>query len=52
MLCNHADPILTWDECVICAESLRRALNKLADLDLGPKDVETLMAAIRRELAA
>ena len=50
--CEHADPIATWDECFVCAEALRRAFNRLADLDLGPKDVETLMAAIRREAAA
>ena len=52
MTCEHADPIATWDECFVCAEALRRAFNRLADLDLGPKDVETLMAAIRREAAA
>ena len=49
-MCDHADPIQTWDECFICAEALRRAFNRLADLDLGPRDVETLMQAIR-ELA-
>ena len=49
-MCDHADPITTWDECFVCSEVMRRALNKMADLDLGPKDAETLLQNIR-ELA-
>jgi hypothetical protein len=45
--CDHADPITTWDECAVCSEAMRRALNKMADLDLGPRDAEVLLQTIR-----
>jgi hypothetical protein len=52
---NHTadhDPTIDHAECFVCAEALRRAFNRLADLDLGPKDVETLMRTIREEATA
>jgi len=50
MTCDHADPLLTFEECFVCAEKLRVALNKMADLDLGPRDAMALVRTIR-ELA-
>jgi hypothetical protein len=44
------DPIRDHDRCEGCNALLRRAFNRLADYDLGPRDADTLMAAIRREL--
>jgi len=44
------DPIRDHEWCDGCNALLRRALNRLGDLDLGPRDVDTLMAAIRQEL--
>jgi len=45
------DPIRDHAWCEVCNAQLRRAFNRLADLDLGPRDADRLMAAIRRELA-
>jgi hypothetical protein len=44
------DPIRDHAWCDDCNARLRRAFNRLGDLDLGPRDVDVLMAAIRREL--
>jgi len=44
------DPIRDHEWCEVCNARLRRAFNRLGDLDLGPRDVDTLMAAIREEL--
>jgi len=45
------DPIRDHERCEGCNALLRRALNRLADRDLGPRDADRLMAAIREELA-
>jgi hypothetical protein len=44
------DPTVDFDRCEVCNALLRRAFNRLADRDLGPRDADTLMAAIREEL--
>jgi hypothetical protein len=44
------DPIRDHEWCDDCNARLRRAFNRLGDLDLGPRDADMLMAAIRREL--
>jgi hypothetical protein len=44
------DPTVDFDRCEVCNALLRRAFNRLADRDLGPRDAATLMAAIREEL--
>ena len=44
------DPTIDHDRCEVCNARLRRAFNRLADYDLGPRDADMLMAAIRREL--
>jgi hypothetical protein len=44
------DPIRDHDRCEVCNALLRRAFNRLGYRDLGPRDVDTLMAAIREEL--
>jgi hypothetical protein len=44
------DPIRDHAWCDDCNARLRRAFNRLGDLDLGPRDADVLMAAIRREL--
>jgi len=51
-MCDHADPITTFEECFICAEKLRLALNRMADLDFGPKDAMTLIRKIREVATA
>jgi len=44
------DPTIDHGRCDVCNALLRRAFVRLADRDLGPRDVDTLMAAIREEL--
>jgi hypothetical protein len=44
------DPIRDHEWCDGCNALLRRAFNRLADYDLGPRDADMLMAAIRKEL--
>jgi hypothetical protein len=44
------DPIRDHEWCPDCNARLRRAFNDLADLDLGPRDVDALMARIREVL--
>jgi hypothetical protein len=44
------DPVRDHEWCPDCNARLRRAFNDLADLDLGPRDADALMAAIHREL--
>jgi hypothetical protein len=44
------DPVTDHAECFECNARLRRAFNHLADMDLGPRDVDTLMTRLR-ELA-
>jgi len=44
------DPVRDHDRCEICNALLRRAFDRLADLDLGPRDADELIAAIRAEL--
>jgi hypothetical protein len=44
------DPIRDHAWCDDCNARLRRVFNRLGDLDLGPRDADALMAAIRREL--
>lgn len=44
------DPILMWEQCPSCNIGLRLAFNKLADLNLGPRDAGALIERIR-ELA-
>jgi len=44
------DPVRDHEWCADCNARLRRAFNRLGDLDLGPRDADMLMAAIRREL--
>jgi hypothetical protein len=44
------DPIRDHAWCDDCNARLRRVFNRLGDLDLGPRDADVLMAAIRREL--
>ena len=46
------DPTIDYDRCEACNTALRRAFNQLADRDLGPRDADVLMAAIRRVLDA
>jgi hypothetical protein len=42
------DPIVDHNHCQVCAEALRRALNAMADLELGPKDARELANRLRR----
>lgn len=47
---DHAadhDPITEMFHCEVCAGIVRRTLNELAGLDLGPKDADILIARIR-----
>jgi len=44
------DPVAMHAECEVCNAILRRKFNELADIPLGPKDVDALMAKLR-ELA-
>jgi hypothetical protein len=44
------DPTIDYDRCEACNAALRRAFNKLADHELGPRDADTLMLTIRRVL--
>jgi hypothetical protein len=44
------DPTLDYDRCEACNAALRRAFNKLADHELGPRDADVLMETIRRVL--
>jgi hypothetical protein len=50
---SHAwwhDPLVNYRYCSVCFGALSAAFAKLADLDLGPKDPETLVSKLR-ELA-
>jgi len=44
------DPIRDHEWCDDCNARLRQAFNRLADLDLGPRDADALMARIREVL--
>jgi hypothetical protein len=44
------DPIRDHEWCDDCNARLRRAFNRLGDLDLGPRDADVLMARIREVL--
>jgi hypothetical protein len=45
------DPTVDHAECFTCNGILARAFNEMADLDLGPNGVDTLMQSIRRLVA-
>ncbi len=47
---DYHDPTIDHDHCETCNALLRRALVKLADRLMGPRDADGLMAAIREEL--
>jgi hypothetical protein len=44
------DPTIDYDRCEACNAALRRAFNKLAGRELGPRDADVLMETIRRVL--
>ena len=46
------DPTVDHGRCETCNALLRRAFVRLADRIMGPRDADTLMAAIREELAS
>jgi len=41
------DPTLMHADCETCNAALRIVFNKLADLNLGPRDADTLVERIR-----
>jgi hypothetical protein len=41
------DPTVDHGECFTCAAALRLALNRIADMDLGPAEAEQLIRTIR-----
>jgi len=41
------DPTVDHVRCEVCREALSAAFTKLADLDLGPRDADTLIERIR-----
>jgi hypothetical protein len=44
------NPIRDHEWCDDCNARLRRAFNQVADLDLGPRDADALMASIQKAL--
>jgi hypothetical protein len=46
------DPTVDHEHCEVCNALLRRALVRMADRIMGPRDADALMVAIREELAS
>jgi hypothetical protein len=47
---NHEwwhDPLVNYRNCTVCFGALSAAFAKLADLELGPKDTDTLIRKLR-----
>ncbi len=48
---DRHDPIADHARCPTCNAALRVSFTALADMDLGPKDADTLIEVLRAEAA-
>lgn len=45
------DPLTDYPRCWTCHQLLSATLSRMADMDLGPKDADTLIRRMREMLA-